>query len=155
MIIEARDADFANLLKGVGPQGQRLAPGGLETHEVIEMLRGLAQTIGLEFAPCAWIMVRDGEAVGLCSMVRAPAAGVIEIGYGVAASRRGRGIATEGVAAVVAWARADVRVKAIHAETSVNNPASQGVLSRNGFAATGQRLDDHDGEVIGWRLRVR
>jgi len=98
------------------------------------------------------MMVEDGEVVGLCSLVRLPSDGAIQIGYGVAQTRQGTGMATRAIGRLVEWARQDDRVRSVEAETNVTNIASQRVLEANGFARTGERIDDEDGDLICWRI---
>jgi RimJ/RimL family protein N-acetyltransferase len=155
MIVAADDVVFAGLAAGVAPAGLVLAEGGLETGEVMAMLRTLAVVVRRQFEPAAWLVVEAGEVVGLCSLKNAPDAfGAVEIGYGVAPAWRARGVATRAVADVLDWARGDARVAAVTAETSVENRASQLVLERNGFARIGNRDDDEDGALICWECRV-
>lgn len=45
-------------------------------------------------------------------------------------------------------------MRALTAETSVDNPASQTVLARNGFRRVGEREDAEDGPLICWRLEL-
>lgn len=78
------------------------------------------------------MMVCDGEIVGLCIYRRPPKNGRVEIGYGIAASRRGLGHARRAVAALIEAAARD-HVSILTAETSVSNPASARVLEQNGF----------------------
>jgi len=78
----------------------------------------------------------------------------VEIGYGIAPSKRGNGYATSAVAAMVEAAVLDPSVDALTAETAVQNLASQAVLERNGFARASTRIDVEDGEVIGWARRL-
>ena len=151
MIIEARDEDFSALLMGVPPQALRMPEDLISSKDVFGMLRRLAVRVRADFVPAAWMFVEMDEVVGMCSIKALPAPGVIEIGYGVAASRRNRGVATRGVAAVLDWAQADVRVSAVHAETSIRNVPSQRVLERNGFHKIGERTDDEDGDLLCWR----
>src|SRR6478752_7392320 len=95
MLIEATDAHFAALIAGEPPGGLAVAEGGVEAPEVLAMLRGLSAEVGESFQPNAWLIVEEGEVVGLTSLVRTPYVGdTVMIGYGVAASRRRRGIAT-------------------------------------------------------------
>lgn len=154
MLVEARAEAFAALLRDQAPEGLSLCDSPAAPAEVLAMLAELADRIRPAFAPAAWMIVENGEVVGLLSPTRPLDARdrALHIGYGVAPTRQGRGVATRAVAALVAWARQDDRVLALTAETSVDNPASQAVLSRNGFQAVGQRIDDEDGPVIGWRL---
>ena len=155
MLIEATDAHFTALIAGEAPDGLPVAEGGVETPEVLAMLRGLSAEVGESFQPNAWLIVEDGEVVGLTSLVRTPYVGdTVMIGYGVAASRRRRGAATRAVADLVAWARGDHRVATVTAETSIHNAASQRVLEANGFARTGEREDEEDGALFCWSVGV-
>ena len=104
----------------------------------------------------SWLMIDGGEVVGACGHKTAPDAdGSVEIGYGVAETRRGRGHASGAVAAMVALAANDPRIGALTARTAVANTASQGVLSRNGFIRVGESVDPEDGQMIDWRLGLR
>jgi len=154
MLIEATSQDFAALLRGGASAPYRLCDSPLAPPEVLAMLAQLADRIRPIFSPAAWMIVEDGEIVGLISPTQALDATdrSLRIGYGVAPTRQGRGAATRAVADLAAWARADDRVLALTAETSVDNPASQTVLARNGFRAVGEREDSEDGPLILWRL---
>ncbi len=155
MLIEATDAHFAALIAGEAPDGLTVAEGGVETPEMVAMLRGLSAEVGESFQPNAWLIVEDGEVVGLTSLVRKPYVGdTVMIGYGVAASRRRRGIATRAVADLLAWARGDYRVSTVVAETSIHNGPSQRVLEANGFTRTGERTDEEDGALFCWSAGV-
>ncbi len=155
MLIEATDAHFAALLAGESPDGLAVAEGGVEAPEVLAMLRALSSEVGESFHPNAWMIVEDGEVVGLTSLVRPPYVGdTVMIGYGVAASRRRRGIARRAVANLLAWARSDHRVTTVTAETSIHNAPSQRVLEANGFARTGEREDEEDGPLFCWSVGV-
>jgi RimJ/RimL family protein N-acetyltransferase len=59
--------------------------------------------------------------------------GEIEIGYGLAAPYRGRGIGTRVVRAYVEWLRTQPDVAVITAETELGNLASRRLLERLGF----------------------
>lgn len=154
MIVEASDEDFAILLGGAAPRGLRLPDGPIEAAPVLEMLRALADRIRPNFTPATWLLVEDGEIAGMLSITALVAAGEVRIGYGVAETRRNRGVATRGVAEVVAWAIADPRLSAIHAETAVDNRPSQRVLRANGFSPVGRRTDEEDGDLICWRREI-
>jgi [ribosomal protein S5]-alanine N-acetyltransferase len=84
-------------------------------------------------------IVADGELVGVLgvsNIVR----GVFEsasIGYFVAQSHNGRGIATRAVAAVCAWAFDEAGLHRLEAGTLTDNLPSQRVLERNGFRCIG------------------
>jgi RimJ/RimL family protein N-acetyltransferase len=154
MIREAFDADFEAILSGRAPSGLRLPDGPFEAPGVLAMLRDLANGIRPHFAPASWLIVEQGEVVGLCSLVKAPVAGAIQIGYGVTSLRRGNGYAARAVGDLLVWAAADERVRTCEAETSVHNHASQRVLEANGFEQTGTRTDEEDGDLICWTARV-
>jgi ribosomal protein S18 acetylase RimI-like enzyme len=68
----------------------------------------------------------------------------VEIGYGVCPSYQGRGVASEALVALCAFARG--RVDAVVAETDRDNVASQRVLEKCGF-----RLEGEDHDLLRWR----
>jgi RimJ/RimL family protein N-acetyltransferase len=154
MIIETTAADYAALLDGRAPRGLMLADSPIAPPEILQMLAGLAERIRATFAPASWLIVEDGEVVGLCSITRPPKGGSIDIGYGIAPDRQRRGSATRAIGAIVAWARATPHVTAITAETALDNAASQRVLECNGFERVGERLDAEDGQLICWHCLV-
>jgi RimJ/RimL family protein N-acetyltransferase len=150
-LIVCRDAHFGWMLGGAAPSPDlRLPPGGLEAAPVLDMLRALSAKIGETHRDNAWLMTDDGEVVGLCSITRT-AGGTAYIGYGIAESRRKRGHATRAIKLMVDAVMRDPAVRGIAAETAVANIASQRVLEENGFAKTGIRVDEEDGEVFVWR----
>ncbi|MEZ6234002.1 MAG: GNAT family protein [Phycisphaerales bacterium] len=73
--------------------------------------------------------------------------GVVEIGYSVVNSFHRRGIASEAVAAMLEWAGADARVRTFRAHTLADDPASAGVLLKNGFQLVATIDDPDDGRV--------
>jgi RimJ/RimL family protein N-acetyltransferase len=154
---EVTDAQFAWLLgEGAAPDGSPTIPeGGLAPPEVIALLRQVA--IGArepEHAKAvAWFVLVDGEAAGLISYKGRPADGRAEMGYGIAPSRQGRGIASAGVEAMIRHANAS-GLAGLVAETGVDNRASQRVLEPNGFRRTGQRNDPEDGPLLVWEISV-
>ena len=96
-----------------------------------------------------WLITFDGQVVGMLGCKGAPADGAVEIGYGLAPSAQGRGLATEAVRALVdALAAADVGT--VLAETLADNHASRRVLEKTGFSPTGRRASV-EGELITWR----
>ena len=96
-----------------------------------------------------------GVAVGGIGFVHPPEAGEVEVGYGLAVSARGRGLATEALRAMTALA-AQHGVAVMVAVTSVDNLASQRVLERAGFTRLpGTIQDDEDGPMLRWELLLR
>lgn len=156
MLIEAEDGHFAQLIEGRAPEGLRVADGGVESAEVLTMLRALAGRIAESFAPNAWLIVEDREIVGLTSLVQSPdVPRTVKLGYGVAGTRRRRGVATRAVADFLRWALADGRVDVVLADTAVTNVGSRRVLETNGFVEIGRRHDPEDGELVCWRRVLR
>jgi RimJ/RimL family protein N-acetyltransferase len=150
---EATDADFSALIAGNDPGGMPVADGGIESAEVLSMLQSLAHSVRQVFSPAAWLVIEDGTAAGLISLLGPPDQnGAVAIGYGIAPACRNMGIGTRAVAALAAWGRSHTAVSAMTAETAVSNAPSQAVLSANGFVRTGERHDEEDGALYLWRL---
>nr|WP_246341472.1 GNAT family N-acetyltransferase [Streptomyces physcomitrii] len=77
---------------------------------------------------------RDGGlVVGSIGLFWPPSAGSLEIGYGVVASRRGRGYATEATAALAAHGLRAPGVHTVTAQVETANPASVRVLEKAGM----------------------
>jgi len=152
---EVRDEDFDLMLRGepITRLGVKQPPGGVENPAVLEIVRKITARLHENNCRGAWMMVWGEELVGLCSFRRPPENGEVEIGYGVAESRRGRGHATRAVRAIAQAAKAE-GVRVLLAETSVANPASGRVLEKSGFVTTGTRIDPEDGEVLVWRKEL-
>jgi RimJ/RimL family protein N-acetyltransferase len=109
---------------------------------------------GLEACPEleAWtrLIVRESDnvVIGELGFKSLPdAAGEAEIGYGVASSHRGRGYATEAVAALCAWAMQEQGLRIVRAECLPDNAGSIGVLRRVGFRESGS-----DATMLRWIL---
>lgn len=64
---------------------------------------------------------------------RANPEGVVEIGYGLAASARGRGLGTETVRTLAGWSLRQPGVTRLLAETAADNLPSRRALERAGF----------------------
>ena len=155
MLVEATDDHFAALISGAAPSGLEVPDGGVEAVEVLQMLRGLARSVRQQISPASWLVVANGEIVRLCSITKAfLAPETVEIGYGLAPARRGRGHAAAAVAELLDWARSEKRIAAVAADTAVDNLPSQRVLERNGFIRIGGRIDAEDGPLICWRRDV-
>jgi len=154
VLIEATDADFGWMLgEHCCLNGLRLPEGGVDDPVVLGIVRAITMRLHDAGSRASWLVVCNGEVVGLCSYRRPPADRRVEIGYGIALSKRGNGYATSALAAMVQAAALDPSVDTLTAETAVQNLASQRVLERNGFARARTRIDVEDGEVIGWTLR--
>ena len=91
------------------------------------------------------------ELIGWGGFKGPPRDGVVELGYEVAESRRGRGLATAAVRAMVAEAFADDRVDAVIAHTLPERNASGRVLEKVGFRF--DREEREAGAVV-WRFTL-
>ena len=82
------------------------------------------------------------QVIGGIGFFGPPREGALEIGYGIVASRRGLGYATEAVGAMVTDAFSRDGVDVVRADVDLDNPASIVVLERNGLvrcAETGEQ----------------
>ncbi|MEV1170346.1 GNAT family N-acetyltransferase [Nonomuraea sp. NPDC049784] len=80
------------------------------------------------------IIERDnGLVVGSIGLFWPPSDGTLEIGYGIVASRRGRGYAPEATRALTEFAFTAPGVGTVHANVELSNPASIRVLEKAGF----------------------
>ncbi len=97
-----------------------------------------------------FVSAPPSQVVGSAMLKRRPEPGWVEIGYGVAESARGKGVATAAVRALIVRAFADPGVSEVYAETAVDNLASRRVLEKAGFQHVGQRDSEEDGRVDQW-----
>jgi RimJ/RimL family protein N-acetyltransferase len=151
-LLPMTDAHFAWLLDEVARPADAplIVEGGLAPPEIVELLRGVATEVGPKIqGAAAWMMVVDGEGVGMISIKERDAKGRWDIGYGVAPTRQGRGHATAAVAALKEIARAK-GATGLTAETLPDSGASPQVLRRNGFVCIGQHDHPEDGLVDQW-----
>lgn len=109
--------------------------------------------------PCAarwgprFILVADPRTLVGWGGFKGPpdAAGAVEIGYSVAPSWEGRGVATAAVGALLREAWAAPEVRCVLAHTLPERNASVRVLEKSGFVRDGENLDGDVGVV--WRFR--
>lgn len=87
------------------------------------------------------VLDADGTLVGRLNLMDLVDGGA-ELGYRVAESAAGRGVATAAVALARRVAARDYGLRSLTAATTLDNPASAAVLTRNGFTATGECLLD-------------
>ncbi|MFE1944989.1 GNAT family N-acetyltransferase [Streptomyces massasporeus] len=78
------------------------------------------------------ILGEDGELIGRVNLMDL-ADGSAELGYRVGEQAAGRGVATAAVAQVCRLAATDYGLASLTARTTLDNPASMRVLTRNGF----------------------
>jgi len=147
------DHDYAWLLAPTPrADGLRLCPDGFAPDAVIKMLREItARLARTDPRPLAWLIVEDGEAIGMASFTRRGADGRYEIGYGVAPAHRRRGVMTRALAALLPMLRADGHA-GLTAANAVDNRGSQRALEKNGFVPAGTRNDPEDGPLNLWAI---
>ncbi|MEU8887144.1 GNAT family N-acetyltransferase [Streptomyces sp. NPDC048442] len=75
----------------------------------------------------------SGAVVGSIGLFWPPSEGVLEIGYGIVASRRGRGYAPEATRAMTELALGAPGVHTLCANVELSNPPSARVLEKAGF----------------------
>ena len=93
-----------------------------------------------------------GTLIGTCGFKGPPDGdNQIEVGYGVVSSLHRRRIASEAVRILLNWAWQNTAARACIAHTLPGDPASGGVLRRNGFEFVGAVVDPTDGSVDRWR----
>lgn len=76
---------------------------------------------------------QSGLVVGSISLLWPPNDGALEVGYGIVASRRGRGYASEATRALVEFALRSPDVDTVYADVELANPASVRVLEKAGL----------------------
>jgi [ribosomal protein S5]-alanine N-acetyltransferase len=112
----------AQFLRAVSARPMRLGPGATGRFEWLVHLAGPS-----DGRPVGWVSMRIVEASSTSA----------EVGYSVVRAHRGRGIATEAVAALVEEGFGRVRLQRIRAYCLPENLASRAVLRRNGFEDEG------------------
>ncbi|GGT23266.1 hypothetical protein GCM10010271_28510 [Streptomyces kurssanovii] len=75
----------------------------------------------------------SGLVVGSIGLFWPPSEGVLEIGYGIVASRRGRGYAPEATRSLAEFALTVPEVHTVSANVELSNPPSVRVLEKAGF----------------------
>jgi RimJ/RimL family protein N-acetyltransferase len=94
------------------------------------------------------IVERDsGLVVGSIGLFWPPQDGAVELGYGIVASRRGRGYASEATRALAAFALTAQGVHTVFANVELSNPPSVRVLEKAGF-----RRASSDGDTALYRV---
>ena len=90
-------------------------------------------------------LARDGRVIGDCGTYGPPGDdGRVEIGYGLAAPSRGRGLGGAAVAALVEWVADQPGVRTVLAHVEVGNEPSRRLLARLGFTL----VDEADGHWL-------
>jgi RimJ/RimL family protein N-acetyltransferase len=106
----------------------------------------------LDSGGLVFLILDDADRVaGECGTKTPPdSAGTVEVGYGLAAQSRGRGLGGAAVAELVARLRREPGVRAIEAEVHIDNEPSRRILQRLGF----DRIGEPHGGYARYILRV-
>lgn len=125
-------------------------PGTLET--ALEHLKsGITQP---EWGTHLFTTIEDKTLIGLGGYHSAPnVEGVVEFGYGIAPSYRGRGLATEAARALIDHAFDDPQVKIVIAHTLARSSASTRVLIKSGLLPVTEMIDPEEGPIWRWEIR--
>ncbi|WP_054055799.1 GNAT family N-acetyltransferase [Alloactinosynnema sp. L-07] len=97
----------------------------------------------------------DGRVQGRVNLVDV-ADGAAELGFRIARSAVGRGVATSAVRRICDLAARELGLTLLRAGAALDNHASQAVLTRTGFVRTGQEVtaDGRPGTTFAKRLEV-
>jgi RimJ/RimL family protein N-acetyltransferase len=98
-----------------------------------------------------FVAAEPPELVGWGGFKGPPAEGTVELGYEIAARRRRRGFATAAIAAMLAEARADARVRRVIAHTLPEPNSSNRLLEAAGFGFEAEA--EERGEPV-WRFAL-
>ncbi|MEA2383900.1 MAG: ribosomal-protein-serine acetyltransferase [Solirubrobacteraceae bacterium] len=116
--------------------------------DTLEFIRATRRQLGDDNGMQLAIVGADGAIAGVVGFHRFDWANrATSIGYWVAADRQGRGLVTEAVRALVAYAFDDRGLHRIEIAAAVDNARSRAVPERLGFAEEGvQRAGERHGE---------
>ncbi|HEU0193951.1 MAG TPA: GNAT family protein [Gaiellales bacterium] len=95
----------------------------------------------------------DGLYLGMVILFAERPSGIVELGYGVHPSARGRGVGRRAVSLATAWAFDVLGAARVEARTDPENLASQRLLEKAGFTAEG--VERSSREVNGRRHDMR
>jgi len=135
--------------------GFRMAEGALPAAYLIKSAIANLRA-GFEAIWHSFFLFIDDEgrnAIGSGNFHGPPSRGRVEIGYEVAPSYRGSGVATQAAKLLVEQAFAHSTVKEVVAHTTLDNFASRRVVEKAGFELIGQRQVEGFGLTDEWLIR--
>jgi RimJ/RimL family protein N-acetyltransferase len=132
--------------------GSAVVPGWVTFPQALQDTRDhlAAQPNASAWGARFFLAGNPSELVGWGGFKGPPKDGVVELGYEIAESRRGRGLATAATRAMLAEAFSTNEVISAIAHTLPERNASTRVLEKAGFRFDGD--DDEDGEYV-WRWK--
>ncbi|HEV2726719.1 MAG TPA: GNAT family N-acetyltransferase [Solirubrobacterales bacterium] len=132
--------------------GHDVVPGWASFAEALPHAReGVASGPDSRWGPRFFLAGQPPELVGWGGFKGAPKNGVAEIGYEIAESRQGKGLATAAAKAMVEEAFADPAVTEVIAHTLPKRNASNRVLEKAGFRFA---EPTHEGGTPVWRYSL-
>ena len=108
----------------------------VHSHEGAITYIGKAQRMYREKGFGLWVVERreDGEALGLCGLIKRDTLHDVDLGFGFLTRHHGKGYGWESAAAVLEHGQRVIGLRRIVAITSPDNVASSGLLEKLGFA---------------------
>lgn len=100
------------------------------------------------------VRTSDDCIVGACGFKHPPERARTDIGYGVAPSCRGHGVATAAVVELLRLAFDSGEVTEVLAEVNPNNTASTRLVERLHFERVGEETDDEGEHLVQWLARA-
>jgi len=131
--------------------GHDVAPGWISFHQALQPTRdGVAgQPEDFTWGPRFFVIDDPPTLVGWGGFKGEPRDGAVELGYEIAESSQGRGLATEVTRQMLAEAFTDPEVDRVLAHTLAEANASNRVLEKNGFVFDGEVVE---GDETVWRF---
>lgn len=110
--------------------------------DTADALRPLAEHPD-DTGPGTFLVLEDGVVVGDCGWFGPPVDGLVDIGYGVATSVRGRGVGRAAVRLLLTWVAAQGAAE-VRAEVLPGNEPSLRLLAGLGFQDVGEHAGHRD-----------
>ena len=152
--VELMDAAIAGDEALAAALGHPVVPGWVSFTEALQPTRNAlaADPSRALWGPRLFLAGEPAELVGWGGFKGTPDEGFVEIGYEIAASRRRQGLASGAVAAMLAEAFADARVKGVVAHTLPEHNPSNRLLENAGFLHAGTVQELEEDEQTAWRF---
>lgn len=150
-------SDLPALVQGIVPASvsRSAVAGGLPPpHVAARITQRLATGKPAVWVGMFYIFADDECCVGACGFKDAPRAREVEIGYGLAPSRRGRGYASAALAELLLMAADSGAVDTVVLLIAPDNRASEKVAERAGFTRGESALDEDGDLTVRWALRL-